>query len=170
MPATRGAGVHRLRHGRISRPGSRRSPGAAGAQVVLDPVGGSYSEPALRGLGRGGSSSPWVMPPASIPAIPLNLVLLKGITVLGMEIRTFAADYPDADRAADDAELAPLFAEGTAASLHRRALPTGAGGHRAALRRRPQGDRQGRHRRRVKCTTRLVYEATSNWDGLRPST
>ena len=47
----------------------------------------------------------------SIPAIPLNLVLLKGITVKGMEIRTFMIDYPE-EMARDDAELRDLFAEG----------------------------------------------------------
>ncbi|OBJ75953.1 hypothetical protein A9W97_08475 [Mycobacterium gordonae] len=47
----------------------------------------------------------------SIPAIPLNLVMLKDITVRGMEIRTFADDYPD-DCARDIAELSQMFADG----------------------------------------------------------
>lgn len=85
--------------------------GPAGAQVVLDPVGGKYSEPALRGLGRGGRFVTLGYAAGEIPAIPLNLVMLKGITVLGMEIRTFAEDYPD-QIGRDDAELAALFAEG----------------------------------------------------------
>ncbi|GAY14049.1 NADPH:quinone oxidoreductase family protein [Mycobacterium sp. shizuoka-1] len=85
--------------------------GAAGAQVVLDPVGGRYSEPALRGLGRGGRFVTLGYAAGEIPAIPLNLVMLKGITVVGMEIRTFATDYPD-QIGRDDAELAALFAEG----------------------------------------------------------
>lgn len=85
--------------------------GEAGAQVVLDPVGGRYSEPALRGLGRGGRFVTLGYAAGEIPAIPLNLVMLKGITVLGMEIRTFAMDYPD-EIGRDDAELAALFAEG----------------------------------------------------------
>ncbi|MGY4708022.1 NADPH:quinone oxidoreductase family protein [Mycolicibacterium sp. CBM1] len=85
--------------------------GAGGAQVVLDPVGGAYSEPALRGLGRGGRFVTLGYATGQIPAIPLNLVMLKGITLLGMEIRTFATDYPD-QIGRDDAELAALFAEG----------------------------------------------------------
>lgn len=81
------------------------------ARVVLDPVGGSYSEPALRGLARGGTFVTLGYAAGSIPAIPLNLVLLKDIRVRGMEIRTFASDYPD-DAARDDAELAQMFADG----------------------------------------------------------
>lgn len=83
----------------------------AGARAVLDPVGGPYSEPALRGLGRGGVFVTLGYAAGSIPSIPLNLVLLKGITVRGMEIRTFAADFPDAV-ARDDAELNEMFAAG----------------------------------------------------------
>lgn len=83
----------------------------AGAQVVLDPVGGAYAEPALRGLGRGGRFVTLGYAAGSIPSIPLNLVLLKGVTVQGMEIRTFMSDRP-ADAARDNAELASLFASG----------------------------------------------------------
>ncbi len=85
--------------------------GQSGAQVVVDPVGGPYSEAALRGLGRGGMFITLGYAAGSIPAIPLNLVLLKGITVKGMEIRTFMIDYPE-EMARDDAELRDLFAEG----------------------------------------------------------
>ena len=85
--------------------------GPDGAQVVVDPVGGRYSEPALRGLGRGGRFVTLGYAAGDIPAIPLNLVLLKGITVQGMEIRTFMIDHPD-EIARDDAELRQLFADG----------------------------------------------------------
>lgn len=85
--------------------------GEAGAQVVVDPVGGPYSEPALRSLGRGGRFVTLGYAAGAIPAIPLNLVLLKGITVMGMEIRTFMIDHPD-EMARDDAELAELLASG----------------------------------------------------------
>ena len=83
----------------------------SGAQVVLDPVGGRYAEPALRGLGRGGTFVTLGYAAGAIPSIPLNLVMLKGITVRGMEIRTFHGDYPET-AARDDAELAALFASG----------------------------------------------------------
>jgi len=81
------------------------------ARVVLDPVGGKYSEPALRGLARGGTFVTLGYAAGAIPAIPLNLVLLKDVSVRGMEIRTFATDYPD-EAVRDDKELAQLFAAG----------------------------------------------------------
>jgi NADPH:quinone reductase len=82
------------------------------ARVVLDPVGGQYAEPALRGLARGGTFVTLGYAAGTIPAIPLNLVMLKDIRVRGMEIRTFASDYPD-EAVRDDEELAQLFAAGT---------------------------------------------------------
>ena len=82
------------------------------ARVVLDPVGGSYSEPALRGLARGGTFVTLGYAAGTIPAIPLNLVLLKDITVRGMEIRTFLGDHP-AEATRDMDELAQMFAAGT---------------------------------------------------------
>lgn len=82
-----------------------------GARAVLDPVGGDYAEPALRALARGGRFVTLGYAAGAIPAIPLNLVMLKGITVQGMEIRTFATDHP-ADNERDLGELAELFASG----------------------------------------------------------
>jgi NADPH:quinone reductase len=81
------------------------------ARVVLDPVGGPYAEPALRGLARGGTFITLGYAAGTIPSIPLNLVLLKGITVRGMEIRTFVSDRPD-DSARDMRELTQMFATG----------------------------------------------------------
>ena len=80
--------------------------------MVLDPVGGQYSEPALRGLARGGTFITLGYAAGAIPAIPLNLVLLKDICVRGMEIRTFLGDYPD-EAVRDMEELAQMFAAGT---------------------------------------------------------
>ncbi len=82
-----------------------------GARVVIDPVGGRYAEPALRGLARGGTFVTLGYAAGTIPAIPLNLVLLKDITIRGMEIRTFTADHPD-DAARDIDELQQMFADG----------------------------------------------------------
>ena len=82
------------------------------ARVVIDPVGGPYSEPALRGLARGGTFVTLGYAAGTIPSIPLNLVLLKGITIRGMEIRTFMGDRPE-DAARDMQELTQMFAAGT---------------------------------------------------------
>ena len=83
----------------------------AGARTVVDPVGGRYSEPALRALGRGGNFVTLGYAAGEIPSIPLNLVLLKGITVRGMEIRTFFTDYPQ-EAVRDTAELQQMFDDG----------------------------------------------------------
>jgi NADPH2:quinone reductase len=81
------------------------------ARLVIDPVGGPYAEPALRGLARGGTFLTLGYASGTIPSIPLNLVLLKGITIRGMEIRTFMGDRPD-DAARDVQELSQMFAAG----------------------------------------------------------
>ncbi|OBH81919.1 NADPH:quinone oxidoreductase family protein [Mycobacterium sp. E2989] len=82
------------------------------ARVVIDPVGGPYAEPALRALARGGTFVTLGYAAGTIPAIPLNLVLLKDICVRGMEIRTFMADHPD-EAVRDMRELSEMFAAGT---------------------------------------------------------
>ena len=93
------------------REGIRDLTGGGGAHAVIDPVGGPYSVPALRAIGRGGVFMTLGYATGAIPSIPLNLVLLKGITIRGMEIRTFPVDYPEA-AARDNAELSKMFADG----------------------------------------------------------
>ncbi len=79
-----------------------------GADVVVDPVGGSLSEPALRSL-RWGGRFVTVGFAAGIPRIPLNLVLLKGVHVLGFQFIDFATHRPEQLRRDDD-ELLELLA------------------------------------------------------------
>jgi NADPH:quinone reductase-like Zn-dependent oxidoreductase len=81
------------------------------ARVVIDPVGGHYADQALRGLARGGVFVTLGYAAGTIPAIPLNLVLLKDITIRGMEIRTFTSDHPN-EAARDMRELQKMFADG----------------------------------------------------------
>jgi NADPH2:quinone reductase len=82
-----------------------------GGDVVVDPVGGDLSEAALRALRRGGRFVTVGYASGVIPRIPLNLVLLKGVAVLGFEFRAFA------ERAADELrrneyELTELLSSG----------------------------------------------------------
>jgi NADPH2:quinone reductase len=83
----------------------------AGADVVVDPVGGDLAEPALRSLRWGGRFVTVGYASGVIPAIPLNLVLLKGVHVLGFQFIDFATHAPD-DRARDERELLDLLAAG----------------------------------------------------------
>jgi NADPH2:quinone reductase len=58
--------------------------GERGADVVYDPVGGEYSEPALRSLGWEGRYLVIGFAAGDIPKLPLNLVLLKSCDVRGV--------------------------------------------------------------------------------------
>ena len=81
-----------------------------GADVVVDPVGGDAAEPALRSLRWGGRFVTVGYASGEIPRIPLNLVLLKGVHVLGFQFIDFARRHPDFGR--NEAELAGLLASG----------------------------------------------------------
>ncbi len=85
----------------------------AGADVVVDPVGGDLAEPALRALRWGGRFVTVGYASGSIPRIPLNLVLLKGSRILGFEFLSFMSREPDTARR-NEAELVDLLAEGRA--------------------------------------------------------
>lgn len=63
-----------------------------GADAVVDPVGGDLSEPALRSLRRGGRFVTVGYASGVIPRIPLNLVLVKGIRILGFQFQDVPAD------------------------------------------------------------------------------
>jgi NADPH2:quinone reductase len=84
-----------------------------GADAVVDPVGGELAEPALRAVHWGGRFVTVGFASGTIPRIPLNLVLLKGVRVLGFQFRDFATHMP-ADMARNDAELLELLASGRA--------------------------------------------------------
>jgi len=58
--------------------------GDAGVDVVYDPVGGPYSEPALRSTGWGGRFLVVGFAAGEIPRIPLNLALLKERSIIGV--------------------------------------------------------------------------------------
>ena len=72
--------------------------GPAGADVILDPVGGAYSEPALRSIAWEGRFLV-VGFPAGIAKLPLNLTLLKSCDVCGVFWGAFAARDPKANAA-----------------------------------------------------------------------
>jgi NADPH:quinone reductase len=84
---------------------------AAGADVVVDPVGGELSEPALRTLRRGGRFITVGYASGAIPRIPLNLVLVKGIAVLGFQFQ----DVPAQEFERNERELRDLLVSGRVA-------------------------------------------------------
>jgi NADPH:quinone reductase len=60
-----------------------------GADLAVDPVGDRWAEPALRAIRWGGRFVTVGYAGGDIPRIPLNIVLLKNITVRGVELRTW---------------------------------------------------------------------------------
>ena len=84
--------------------------GPAGADVIFDPVGGDYAEPALRAIAWEGRYLV-VGFPAGIPKLPLNLTLLKSCDVCGVFWGAFAARDPKAN-AAHVRHLFDWWAEG----------------------------------------------------------
>ncbi|MBX7248892.1 MAG: NADPH:quinone oxidoreductase family protein [Caulobacteraceae bacterium] len=71
--------------------------GPNGADVIYDPVGGGYAEPALRAIAWEGRYLV-VGFPAGIPSIPLNLTLLKSCQIVGVFWGAFATRDPKANQ------------------------------------------------------------------------
>ncbi|WP_298539222.1 NADPH:quinone oxidoreductase family protein [uncultured Aquimarina sp.] len=65
-----------------------------GADVVYDPVGGDYSESALRATAWEGRYLVIGFAAGHIPKIPLNLTLLKGCSIVGVFWGNFAMKTP----------------------------------------------------------------------------
>jgi NADPH2:quinone reductase len=78
------------------REGVKRTTGGKGADVVYDPVGGRYTEPALRSLAWRGRLLVVGFAAGEIPKIPLNLTLLKGCSIVGVFWGDFARREPRA--------------------------------------------------------------------------
>ena len=104
--------------------------GKNGADVIYDPVGGDYAEPALRSIGWEGRYLV-VGFPAGIPKLPLNLMLLKSCDVCGVFWGAFAARDPAAN-AAHVATLFRLWDEGKIAPVVSATYPLECGGEAIA--------------------------------------
>lgn len=99
--------------------------GEQGADVIYDPVGGDYAEPALRAIAWQGRYLV-IGFPAGIPKLPLNLPLLKGCDVRGVFWGAFAARDPRANAANIDT-LFRLWADGRIAPRVSRTWPLARG-------------------------------------------
>lgn len=69
-----------------------------GVDVVYDPVGGDFSEAAIRGMAWNGRFLVIGFASGPIPKIPLNLTLLKGCSIVGVFWGRFSAEEPEAQR------------------------------------------------------------------------
>lgn len=93
-----------------------------GPDVVYDPVGGDLAEPVFRSIAWRGRYLVIGFAQGSIPALPLNLALLKGASIVGVFWGEFARREPAANREAL-ADLARWYAEGKIKPVIDRILP-----------------------------------------------
>ena len=82
-----------------------------GPDVIYDPVGGDLAEPAFRSIAWRGRYLVIGFAGGPIPALPLNLPLLKGASLVGVFWGDFARREPQAN-AAMMGELAQWYAQG----------------------------------------------------------
>ena len=102
------------------RDGLKRLGGDHGIDVVYDPIGGPYSEAALRSLAWEGRFLVVGFAAGDIPKLPLNLVLLKSCDVRGVYWGSWTERQPAAHRA-NVADLIRWCAEGKlSAHVHAR--------------------------------------------------
>ena len=85
--------------------------GGRGVDVIVDPVGGPYTEPALRSIAWRGRLLVVGFAAGEIPRIPLNLTLLKGCAIVGVFWGDFLRREPEAF-AESVAQLSTWYAQG----------------------------------------------------------
>lgn len=85
--------------------------GGKGPDVIYDPVGGDFAEPAFRSIAWRGRYLVVGFASGPIPALPFNLALLKGASIVGVFWGDFAKREPKANGAMM-AELAQWYAQG----------------------------------------------------------
>jgi NADPH2:quinone reductase len=70
--------------------------GGTGVDVVLDPIGGRLAEPSLRALGDGGRYLVIGFASGEIPSLPLNQILLRNRSVIGIDWGIWAMTHTEA--------------------------------------------------------------------------
>lgn len=100
----------------------KRLTGGKGPDVVYDPVGGAFAEPAFRSIAWRGRYLVVGFASGPIPSLPLNLALLKGASIVGVFWGDFAKREPQAN-AAMMQTLAGLYAAGRIKPVIDRTLP-----------------------------------------------
>jgi NADPH:quinone reductase len=76
----------------------KRRGGEHGIDVVYDPVGGPYAEPAVRSMAWNGRYLVIGFAAGEIPKLPLNLVLLKNCDIRGVAWGTWTQRAPEQQR------------------------------------------------------------------------
>ncbi|MEP1217269.1 MAG: NADPH:quinone oxidoreductase family protein [Marinobacter sp.] len=89
----------------------KRLTNSKGVDVIYDPVGGEFTEQALRAMAWNGRHLIIGFAAGDIPKIPANLTLLKGCSVVGVFWGSFTQREPQ-NSAQNMMELLKLFSEG----------------------------------------------------------
>ncbi len=82
-----------------------------GVDIVFDPVGDRFTEPAFRSLGWNGRHLVVGFAAGQIAKVPANLALLKGASLVGVDVRQMTIFEPETARR-DRKAIAALAAEG----------------------------------------------------------
>lgn len=85
--------------------------GGKGPDIIYDPVGGDYTEPAFRSIAWRGRHLVIGFAAGEIPSLRINLALVKGASIVGVFWGAFAKREPEAN-AAMMQELASWYAAG----------------------------------------------------------
>ena len=93
-----------------------------GPDVIYDPVGGDFAEPAFRSIARRGRYLVIGFAAGPIPSLPLNLPLLKEASIVGVFWGSFSRHEPKAN-AAMMQELARWYGQGKIKPVIDRTLP-----------------------------------------------
>ena len=93
-----------------------------GPDVIYDPVGGDFAEPAFRSIAWRGRYLVVGFASGPIPALPMNLMLLKGASIVGVFWGDFAKREPKANQSMM-LELAQWYGQGKIKPVIGRTMP-----------------------------------------------
>jgi len=93
-----------------------------GPDVIYDPVGGDFAEPAFRSIAWRGRYLVVGFASGPIPALPMNLMLLKGASIVGVFWGDFARREPKANQSMM-LELAQWYGQGKIKPVIDRTMP-----------------------------------------------
>ncbi|NIM43448.1 MAG: zinc-binding dehydrogenase [Hydrogenophaga sp.] len=118
------ATINYAQHGPLTslRDEIKRLTEGKGPDVIYDPVGGDFAEPAFRSIAWRGRYLVVGFASGPIPALPLNLALLKGASIVGVFWGDFAKREPQANAAMMQA-LAGMYARGQVKPVIDQTLP-----------------------------------------------
>jgi NADPH2:quinone reductase len=93
-----------------------------GPDIIYDPVGGAFAEPAFRSIAWRGRYLVVGFASGPIPSLPLNLALLKGASIVGVFWGDYARREPQAN-AAMMAQLGGMYVKGQIKPVIDREMP-----------------------------------------------